>query len=873
MKRMLINATQPEELRVALVDGQYLYNLDIETPAREQKKSNIYKGKITRVEPSLEAAFIDYGADRHGFLPLKEISPSLYQNPPAEGKRVEIKDVLKEGQEIIVQVGKEERGNKGAALTTFISLAGRYLVLMPNNPRAGGISRRIEGDDRNDLRDAISKMNIPDGMGMIIRTAGVGKNVEELQWDLDYLVQLWNAIDKASSEQAVPFLIYQESDIIIRAIRDYLRPDIGEILIDDTKVFEKACDFMSHVMPQYLSKIKLYQDDIPLFTRYQIENQIEAAYQHEIRLPSGGSVVIDHTEALVSIDINSSRATKGSDIEETALNTNLEAADEIARQMRLRDIGGLIVIDFIDMNPAKNQREVESRLKEALKNDRARIQVGRISRFGLLEMSRQRLQPSLGESTQDICPRCNGMGVVRGVESLALSILRLIEEDAMKENTAQVLVQLPVKVATYLLNEKRDAVGEIETRQKVRVLLVANSTLETPNYDVKRLRSDEASTTEGSSYKLATDFSSSADLIVASSTEKPKAQEPAVQSIVPGAPAPTKTGTATQTAENGGFIKQLWSNLFGATSEESKTEQTETKPAASPERKKTNNNRNRSGQSSRGGRGRRSAQSGNRKQASGQQKTESSSTATAAATATADENQQQGNQAKENQNKDTQPRQRRPRQKKTVETESETQTAATNEAVVTEQTQTEQDGTTENKETRSTGRRRSRGRRGGRGRSRRNNQQNTEQNPQSGNEGQAGSQGNVQANASTTNAPTADNIGNVAEVVKQPHANQSNAGHAEKTSNNTTVQSKAQSKKPAQAPVANNPKTTSVSAPAQVNTAAPSQPAPAAPVVAKPVPAAANSTASNDAKPSPTPGAKPATTEPQKKQQTDLDLG
>jgi ribonuclease E len=564
MKRMLINATQPEELRVAMVDGQYLYNLDIETPAREQKKANIYKGRITRVEPSLEAAFVEYGAERHGFLPLKEISPTLFQNKPGDGQRTEIKEVLKEGQQIVVQVVKEERGNKGAALTTFISLAGRYLVLMPNNPRAGGISRRIEGDERNELRDAINSLTVPEGMGMIIRTAGLGKGVEELQWDLDYLSNMWSAIEQASSERNAPFLIYQESDIIIRAIRDYLRPDIGEILIDDASVFERASDFMQQVMPHNLSRIKRYEDDIPLFTRYQIENQIEAAFQHEIRLPSGGSVVIDHTEALVSIDINSSRATKGGDIEETALMTNLEAADEIARQMRLRDIGGLIVIDFIDMTPVRNQRDVENRLKEALKNDRARIQVGRISRFGLLEMSRQRLRPSLGESSQDTCPRCHGMGVIRGVESLALSILRVIEEDAMKENTVQIVIQLPVSVATYLLNEKRDAVSEIERRQHVRILLIANSSLETPNYDIQRLRKDEIRDSNQSSYQLVTDFDKSPDISLASSEKRVYVEQPAVKGIAPMTPAPGPASKIESTDNGeGGFIKQLWTSLFG----------------------------------------------------------------------------------------------------------------------------------------------------------------------------------------------------------------------------------------------------------------------------------------------------------------------
>jgi ribonuclease E len=579
---MLINATQPEELRVALVDGQHLYNLDIETPSREQKKSNIYKGKVTRIEPSLEAAFIDYGAERHGFLPLKEVSPTLFNNKPKDGQRVDIKDALKEGQQIVVQVVKEERGNKGAALTTFISMAGRYLVLMPNNPRAGGISRRIEGDERSELRDAINALTIPEGMGLIIRTAGLGKNVEELQWDLDYLANLWQAIEQASAERSAPFLIYQESDIIIRAIRDYLRPDIGEILIDDADVHHRAAEFMRQVMPHNLPRLKLYEDDIPLFTRYQIENQIEAAFQHEIRLPSGGSVVIDHTEALVSIDINSSRATKGGDIEETALMTNLEAADEIARQLRLRDIGGLIVIDFIDMNPVRNQREVENRLKEALKNDRARIQVGRISRFGLLEMSRQRLQPSLGESSQETCPRCQGMGVIRGVESLALSVLRVIEEDAMKENTGRIVAQLPVKVATYLLNEKRDAVSEIEQRQKVRILLIANSSLETPNYDIQRLRKDEIHGQDQASYLLATEYDQDYDSGLTTAEKRQAIEQPAVKSLSPATPVPRNVKTDDSDAANSGFIRTLWSNLFSSTAkqqtpdEQSRTTSTDT---------------------------------------------------------------------------------------------------------------------------------------------------------------------------------------------------------------------------------------------------------------------------------------------------------
>ncbi|MBK9130729.1 MAG: Rne/Rng family ribonuclease [Gammaproteobacteria bacterium] len=578
---MLINATQPEELRVALVDGQYLYDLDIETPSREQKKSNIYKGRITRIEPSLEAAFVDYGADRHGFLPLKEVSPTVFDTASDDNRRVEIRDALKEGQEIVVQVVKEERGNKGAALTTFISLAGRYLVLMPNNPRAGGISRRIEGDDRNEMREAINALQIPDGMGIIVRTAGIGKSAEEIQWDLDYLVRVWEAIEAASSsETRAPYLIYQESDIIIRAIRDYLRPNIGEILIDDPAVYQRARDFMQQVMPQNLNKLKLYQEEIPLFTRFQIESQIEAAHHHEIRLPSGGAVVIDHAEALVAIDINSARATKGGDIEETALMTNLEAADEIARQLRLRDLGGLIVIDFIDMTPARNQREVENRLKEALKKDRARVQMGRISRFGLLEMSRQRLRPSLGESAYSICPRCNGLGTIRNVESLALSILRVIEEEAMKENTGRLIIQVPVNVATFLLNEKREAISRVEKRQGIKILLIANSALETPKFEVKRLRKEDlpAETEEKASYELASEIEAKAE-VVPLAQPKPIPEAPLVKGIKPLTPAPAsrpedapevegEPRSHGEPAARGGFIKQLWSTLFGGQKEE-----------------------------------------------------------------------------------------------------------------------------------------------------------------------------------------------------------------------------------------------------------------------------------------------------------------
>ena len=560
MKRMLINATQPEELRVAIVDGQKLYNLDIETPGRELKKANIYKGKITRIEPSLEAAFVEYGGERHGFLPMKEIARSYFSEEAAKGSgRVAIQDALKEGQELIVQIEKEERGTKGAALTTFISLAGRYLVLMPNNPRAGGVSRRIEGQDRTELREAMAALEIPESMGLIVRTAGVGKSAEELQWDLDYLLQLWSAIEKSAAEQTAPFLIYQESNVIIRSIRDYLRADIGEIVIDHESVWQEANEFIGQVMPQYLKKLRRYDDEVPLFTRYQIESQIESAFQREVRLPSGGAIVIDHTEALTSVDINSARATKGADIEETALNTNLEAADEIARQLRLRDLGGLFVIDFIDMTPTRNQREVENRLKDALKQDRARVQIGRISRFGLLEMSRQRLRPSLGESSQLVCPRCNGHGFIRGVESLALSVLRIIEEQTMKENTGKIVAQLPVDVATFLLNEKRRPIHDIERRHNVDVVLVPDPSYETPNYNIERVRISDLpkQADESVSYQMVSETESAAEEFT--KKEPVKIEAPAVKRMAPAAPAPKKQKAElgkTETKE-GGFLTKL----------------------------------------------------------------------------------------------------------------------------------------------------------------------------------------------------------------------------------------------------------------------------------------------------------------------------
>lgn len=543
MKRMLINATQPEELRVALVDGQKLYDLDIESGAREQKKSNVYKGKITRIEPSLEAAFVDFGAERHGFLPLKEISREYFCKDPGPG-RINIKDVLKEGQDVIVQVDKEERGNKGAALTTQVSLAGRYLVLMPNNPRAGGISRRIEGDERSELREAMKGVTVPDKMGVIVRTAGIGRSSEELQADLDYLVQLWEAITRASEERKAPVLLLQESNVIIRAIRDYLRQDVGEVLIDTDEAHEQALAFVQQVMPQYQNKFKRYEDPVPLFNRYQIESQIESAFQREVKLPSGGSIVIDPTEALVSIDINSARATKGADIEETALNTNLEAADEIARQLRLRDMGGLVVIDFIDMMANKNQREVESRLKKALEIDRARVQVGRISRFGLMEMSRQRLRPSLDETSAHVCPRCNGTGVVRDTQSAGLSILRLIEEEAAKDNTAQVRAIVPVVVASFLLNEKRTLIANIEQRHGCRVMVLPNPHMETPHYEVQRIRPDD-SVVDEVSYEQRFDEEEQEHLSATMTAEPVRVQKAAVSTVSrPVAAAPQASAPA-----------------------------------------------------------------------------------------------------------------------------------------------------------------------------------------------------------------------------------------------------------------------------------------------------------------------------------------
>ena len=543
MKRMLFNATQPEELRVAIVDGQKLIDLDIETAGKEQHKSNIYKAVVTRIEPSLEAVFVDYGGERHGFLPFKEISKSYFK-VNADSTRSRIQDALSDGQELIVQVDKDGRGSKGAALTTYISLAGRHLVLMPNNPRGGGVSRRIEGEDRVELREIMSQLDIPPGMSIIARTAGIGRSEEELQWDLNYLLQLWHAIEDASKNQSGAFLIYQESSLVTRAIRDYFHQEIGEILIDTESIHEQAYQFMSHVMPDNVSRIKLYSDDVPLFSRFQIEHQIETAYSRQVTLPSGGAIVIDHTEALVSVDVNSARATRGSDIEQTALNTNVEAAEEIARQLRLRDLGGLVVIDFIDMEITRNQREVENCLLNALRYDRARVQVGKISRFGLLELSRQRLRPSLGESNYITCPRCHGTGHIRDTDSSALHILRIIQEEAMKDGTAALHAQVPVDVATYLLNEKRAEIHAIEARLKVNVILIPNVHLETPNYNIDRLRHDHIKSNEiQTSYQMVDKPAEEVNLpsSVAAQEAKPVRQQAAVRGVTPTQPAPVRS--------------------------------------------------------------------------------------------------------------------------------------------------------------------------------------------------------------------------------------------------------------------------------------------------------------------------------------------
>jgi ribonuclease E len=600
MKRMLINATQAEERRLAIVDGQKLLDYEIEIEGREQRKGNIYKAVVTRVEPSLEACFVDYGEERHGFLPFKEISKQYFSGN-VSASQARIQDVIKEGQEMLIQVEKEERGNKGAALTTFISLAGRYVVLMPNNPRGGGVSRRIEGDDRAELKEAMDQLEYPNGMSIIARTAGIGRSAPELQWDLNYLLKLWTAIDGASGAKGA-FLIYQESSLVIRAIRDYFNNDIGDILIDTDDIYDQAQQFMAHVMPEHAARVKRYRDETPLFSRFQIEHQIESAYARTVNLPSGGAIVIDHTEALVSVDVNSARAIKGGDIEETATRTNLEAADEVARQMRLRDLGGLIVIDFIDMDESKNRREVENRLRDALRQDRARVQFGTISKFGLMEMSRQRLRPALSEGASIPCPRCGGSGHVRDTESSALQILRIIQEESMKDNTAAVHAQVPVEVASFLLNEKRSEIAKIELQQRTNVLLIPNKGLETPNYKLERLKHDDPRLDNiQASYKMAEDIEDPT-AVTRRSQEPTNKQSPVIKGVLPDLPAPhaepraakaeaaaptaapRRSAAAAAPAEKGffGWLK----NLFGgdATNEPAKPA-TEDKPARSGERR------------------------------------------------------------------------------------------------------------------------------------------------------------------------------------------------------------------------------------------------------------------------------------------------
>ncbi|UOP04781.2 Rne/Rng family ribonuclease [Conchiformibius kuhniae] len=582
MKRMLFNATHSEELRVAIVDGQTLLDLDIETLGKEQRKGNIYKGVITRIEPSLEACFVDYGTDRHGFLPFKEVSRAYFQD--YEGGKARIQDVLKEGMQIIVQVEKDERGNKGAALTTFISLAGRYLVLMPNNPRGGGVSRRIEGEERQELKAAMAELDVPHGMSIIARTAGIGRSVEELQWDFNYLLQLWRAIEEAANAHKQPYLLFMESSLVIRAIRDYFRPDIGEILVDNQEVYEQVSEFMSYVMPNNLGRLKLYTDHTPLFSRLQIEQQIETAFSRSVSLPSGGAIVIDHTEALVSIDVNSARATRGADIEETAFKTNMEAAEEVARQMRLRDLGGLVVIDFIDMEDARNQREVENTLRDALKKDRARVQMGKLSRFGLLELSRQRLQPALAESSHIACPRCAGTGVIRSIESTALHVLRLIQDAAMKDNTGEVHAQVPVDVATFLLNEKRAELFGMEERLDVSVFLIPNIHLENPHYEITRIRNDDVDENAAPSYKRVSKPEAVDNVPFSNSKgEKAARPEPAVKGVKHASPAPTVSENRSWWDSFKGWLKKL----FGSDSEPAPAAPVKTRPAA----KRNNPNR------------------------------------------------------------------------------------------------------------------------------------------------------------------------------------------------------------------------------------------------------------------------------------------
>jgi ribonuclease E len=842
---MLINTTQPEELRVAMVDGQKLYDLDIEVPSRGQKKSNVYKAKVTRVEPSLEAAFVDYGGNRHGFLPLKEIARSYFSDSALKGGgRLSIKDAIKEGQELVVQVEKEERGNKGAALTTFVSLAGRYLVLMPNNPRAGGVSRRIQGEDRNLIRDAMSAMNIPDSMGMIVRTAGIGRSSEELQWDLDYLVHLWGVIKAASEERPAPFLIYQESNVIIRALRDYLRTDITEILIDSPEVQETAREFMERVMPHNLGKLKLYQDTIPLFSRFQIESQIESAFQRTVTLPAGGAIVIDHTEALISIDVNSARATKGSDIEETALNTNLEAADEIARQLRIRDLGGLVVIDFIDMQPARHLREVENRLHEALKVDRARVQIGRISKFGLLEMSRQRLRPSLGESSQIVCPRCTGQGTIRGVESLSLSVLRIIEEEVMKDNTQRVIARVPVDVGTYLLNEKRELLVELESRHKIAVMLIPTPALDTPNYDIQRIRKDDSIEDKPSpSYHIAKEPIESEET-PQEFAAKSSPEQPAVSGIKPTGPAP-KAATHKKTAAPGkpGFLKRLIASLFGKKEEPKKGQV----PRKGSQQRRPQQSKGRDSQGNRGGG--RSRQPQRSRRTGGRQAQDSSNRQGRSSGKRPQA--RQDNRQKQAQDKSRQP--------------ESTAKPATSDDVQKEQ---QQKASPQSRGSR-------RGRRGGRRRSGQSRNPGN-QGEVSGNTAEAGNPGSTQNTAG--NAPqNDDNRGNRSatevsdtRVNKTPDQPQANPGSGQSQQVNTADQKPVEPRPapqtaPPSAPAANQP-AGNQPAPVQTQTSSTDRPAPTSPQPAAAAPQAAPASSAppaNTDKQQATPG-EPSTPKPEK---------
>ena len=779
MKRILVNATQQEELRVAMVDGQRLYDLDIEIPSKGQKKANIYKGFITRIEPSLEAAFVNYGADRHGFLPFKEISKSYFKNGGnGSTPRSAIKDQIKEGQEVLVQVEREERGNKGAALTTFISLAGRYLVLMPNNPRAGGVSRRIEGDDRQGVREALDSVAIPEGMGVIVRTVGVGRTSEELTWDLEYLTKIWDAIQTASTTKNEPFLIYQESNAMIRALRDHFRNDITEIIIDDEKVYQDAQKFLQQVMPQSERKLKQYTDHVPLFNRYQIEGQIESAFQREVTLPSGGAIVIDHTEALLSIDVNSARATKGSDIEQTALNTNLEAADEVARQLRLRDLGGLIVIDFIDMLANKNQREVENRLKEAVKLDRARIQLGRISRFGLLEMSRQRLRPSLGESSQVVCPRCDGHGTVRTNESLALAILRLLEEEAMKDMTSKVVAQVPVEVGTFLLNEKRTSLQEIEARHRLDLVIVPQANFESPRFVVQRLRSDDTEVEGKTSFEMAmVEEETTIETMTTTSRPVEKAAVSAV-SIAPSAPAPAAAKKDVK-EKKPGLLKRLFGKL-GSTKTEEKAEPEETKPNERPNRNNGNRSRN---DNRRGGRGRGRGRNDNRTRTNNNDNNRQESRRNEGNRDEKSNNENNGNRRQDDRNSGR----NRNRNRSTQSTETNNNDQA--DKVVTATAAPEQQGNnseTRNPEARE-GSSRSRGRRGGRGRGGRN--RNTERNNQN-------SDGNVAESKATT---TSDSKPTETTQAPASSANASNHDAATRSSSSSANNSSSNRRFPSAA--------------------------------------------------------------------------